>query len=435
MTKQAAQDKLTRALEDENRRLKRAVRELSILNDLARAIGASLDFQHVISTITSRSVRAVRAEQGVITLIDRHADQDMRTLVRTIAGADRRQALHLEESLLGWIQIHKRPLLIDDPESDGRFPGVTWDASIRSILCVPLLVRSELTGVLAVYNRRGDGGFTEEDQRLLSIVAAQSAQIVENARLYEEERALRRVEDEIRLASEIQAGLLPKAPPVLPGYDIAGASFPAEVVGGDYFDFITGTDRGGLAICLGDVSGKGLSAALLMANLQATIRGQALLDLPPAECVEHANALLARSTDPDKFATFFYGILDPNEHVLAYSNAGHDPPLLVSRRRGVLRLETGGLVLGFLDETPYEEASVAIAPGDLLVAYSDGVTEAMDGADEPFGAERLIALLENSLEKPVDAVVGSVVAAVRQHAGDAPQSDDITVVAVKREGT
>lgn len=435
MRRQIAQDDLTRALEDENRRLKRAVQELSILNDLASAIGASLDFQHVISTITSRSVRAVRAEQGVITLIDRHADQDMRTLVRTIAGPDERQALHLEESLLGWIQIHKRPLLMNDPGDDGRFPGVRWDPAIRSVLCVPLLVRSELIGVLTAYNRRGGRDFTEEDQRLLSIVAAQSAQIVENARLHEEERALRRVEDEIRLASEIQTGLLPKSPPCVPGYEIAGASFPAEVVGGDYFDFISGTHGGAVAICLGDVSGKGLSAALLMANLQATIRGQALLNLPPGECVTHANALLARSTDPEKFATFFYGVLDPQEHVLAYSNAGHDPPLLVSRQKGVSRLETGGLVLGFLDQSAYEEASVPIAPGDLLVAYSDGVTEATNGRDEPFGSERLLGLLEDGLEKPVDEVIASVVAAVREHAGDAPQSDDITIVAVKREGT
>jgi sigma-B regulation protein RsbU (phosphoserine phosphatase) len=433
VTRQVDQNDATRALEDENRRLKRAVQELSILNDLASAIGASLDFQHVISTITSRSVRAVRAEQGVITLIDRQADQDMRTLVRTIAGPDERQALHLEESLLGWIQIFKRPLLINDPGSDNRFPGVRWDPSIRSVLCVPLLVRSELTGVLTVYNGRGGGGFSEEDQRLLSIVAAQSAQIVENARLYEEERALRRVEDEIRLASEIQTGLLPKTPPSVPGYEIAGASFPAEVVGGDYFDFIRGTGDGGVAICLGDVSGKGLSAALLMANLQATIRGQALLDLPPRESVTHANALLARSTDPEKFATFFYGVLDPREHLLTYSNAGHDPPLLLSPRTGVSSLETGGLVLGFLDHSSYEEASVPIGPGDLLVAYSDGVTDAVDGSDEPFGGERLLELLKESLKKPVDDVIDGVVAAVRQHAGEAPQSDDITIVAVRRE--
>jgi sigma-B regulation protein RsbU (phosphoserine phosphatase) len=432
--RQTAQDDLVRVLEDENRRLKRAVQELSVLNDLASAIGASLDFQHVISTITSRSVRAVRAEQGVVTLVDRLADQDMRTLVRTITGPDQRQALHLEESLLGWIQIHKRPLLINDPGGDGRFPGVRWDPSVRSVLCVPLLVRSELIGVLTVYNRSGAAGFSEEDQRLLSIVAAQSAQIVENARLYEEERALRRVQDEIRLASEIQTGLLPKAPPVVPGYEIAGASFPAEVVGGDYFDFITGTDRDPVAVCLGDVSGKGLSAALLMANLQATIRGQALLRLSPARCLKHANALLARSTDPEKFATFFYGLLDPHEHVLTFSNAGHDPPLLVSRRTGLSRLETGGLVLGFLDQAEYEEDTVAIAPGDLLVAYSDGVTEATDGRDEPFGSERLLKVLEDSRDRPVEDVIGNIVAAVGRHTGDAPQSDDITIVAVKREG-
>ncbi len=422
------------SLEEDNRRLKRAVEELSILNDLARAIGASHDSEHITSTIVRRSLRAVRAEQGVITLVDRQASRDMKTLVRTMAGSHDRQAFHLEGSLLGWMQLNKRPLLMNDPESDVRFPGVRWDESIRSLLCVPLLVKSELTGVLAVYNKRGADGFTEEDQRLLSIVAAQSAQVVESARLYEEEQNLLHMREEVRLASEIQLKLLPKIPPRVPGYDIAGSSIPAEIVGGDYFDFIP-VDENRLAVCLGDVSGKGLAAAVLMANLQATVRGQTLLRLPPAECVGHVNTLLSRSTDAHKFATFFYAILDSERHELSYCNAGHDPPLLAGRGRSPSLLETGGLVLGFLDPVSYEEEVIALDPGDLLVVYSDGITDATDDRDVPFGTERLSEALDRGRGETAAALIERIVSAVREHAGPQPQSDDMTLVVLKREET
>jgi sigma-B regulation protein RsbU (phosphoserine phosphatase) len=319
----------TRAGGSDVKKLRRAVRELSILNDLASEIGASLDSEHITSTIVRRSVRAVGAEQGIVILHDRFGEKDMRTLTRTFAGHATGAALHIEESLLGWMQINKRPLLLNRPREDERFTGVAWDDAIRSLLCVPLLVKSELIGVLAVFNRRGSSGFDEDDQRLLTILAAQSAQIVENARLHEHEEALLRMQEELRLASEIQLGLLPNEAPVVPGYDF------------------TPLDRGRLAICLGDVSGKGLSAALLMASLQTAIRAQILLDLPPGQCLANSNTLLARSTDPHRFATCFFAVLDPHQHRVLYSSAGHDPPLLLSSAGRAERLETAGLVLGF----------------------------------------------------------------------------------------
>jgi len=431
---QPATDSGLRALEEENRRLRRAVRELSVLNDLAREIGASLDSQHIMSTIITRSLRAVRAEQGVITLIDRHADDGMRTLVRTEAGPHGGQALHVEESLLGWMQLNKRPLLIGDPPADDRFPGVRWDETVRSILCVPLLMKSELTGALTVFNKKGTDGFNEDDQRILSIVASQSAQVVENARLHEEEESLRRMEEELRLASEIQLGLLPDTAPRVPGYDIAGASVPAEMVGGDYFDFIR-IDESRVAICVGDVSGKGLSASLLMANLQATIRAQALVQLHPQACLENANVLLSRSTDPHKFATCFYAVLDADAHRLLHSNAGHEPPLLVSADGETDTLSAGGLVLGFVEPLEYEEASVDMNPGDVLVVYSDGITDATDADDVPFGERRLRELVTGGRSDSAAGLIESIFEAVRQHEGEPGQFDDMTLVVVKREGT
>lgn len=420
---------------DDVRRLRRAVRELSVLNELASEIGASLDSEHITSTIIRRSLRAVHGEQGVITLIDRPGGRtDARTLVRTMTGKSMGQALHVEESLVGWMLLNKKPLLVDSPHEDERFSGVRWDESVRSILCVPLLVKSELTGILTIFNKIGAAAFNEDDQRLLSIVAAQSAQVIDNARLYEEEETLRRMREEVRLATEIQQGLLPKRDPVVSGYTIAGASVPAEAVGGDYFDFIR-VDDDRLAVCLADVSGKGLSAALLMANLQATIRAQALARRDPTACLKYSNALLCQSTDAHKFATCFYAVLETDRHVVRYSNAGHDPPLLVTDGEPPARLETGGIVLGFLESLEYGEAEIAMGPGDVLVIYSDGVTEAVDDNDEPFGEERLGSIIEDERGSSAGQVLDRIFDAVRDHAGERGQADDITVVVVRRDAS
>ena len=421
-----------RRLEEENQRLKRAVQELSVLNELASDIGASLDSEHIMSTIIRRSLRSVRAEQGVISLVDRDSGDEMKTLVRTAALSDDEHSFHLESSLLGWVHLNKRPLIVNDPKNDARFRGVVWESTIRSVLCVPLLIKSELTGVLTVYNKIDEDGFTEGDQRLLAIVAAQSAQVVDNARLYEEEQAFRRVQEELALAADIQLALLPDSAPEVVGYDIAGATIPAQQVGGDYFDFVC-EDPDAIAFCVGDVSGKGLTASLLMANLQATVRSQALMQLSPAECLTLANRLLSKSTDPDKFATLFYGVLDTQLHRITYANAGHFPPLVVPSDGKPSFLGSGGIVLGFIDPAEYEESALDLQPGDVLVVYSDGITEAVNADDDQFEEERLAAVVAEHSNARAASIVERIMEAVRTHAGECEQSDDMTVIVVKRE--
>ncbi len=421
------------ALREENLQLKRALEELSILNELARAISASLDSEDIIEKIVRRSVRAVDAEQSVITLIDHRSgsDDEMKTLVRAMRTSGAHERFHLNQNLLGWMHLHKKPLLTNDPKSDERFRGVRWEESINSLVCVPLMVKSELIGVLTVYNKKGESKFSEEDQRLLGIIAAQSAVVIENARLYEEEKALTLMQEQIRLARQIQVDLLPKEPPKVPGYEIAGISIPAQQVGGDYFDFIS-LDDTKVAVCLGDVSGKGLPASLLMANLQATLRGQAVMNATAGECTASSNRLLYGSTDPEKFATLFYGILDSKKHELIYCNAGHENPMLFSGSDEPVRLATGGLVLGVTDGFPFQEEVVCLERDDLLVIFSDGVSEAVTVEDEQFGDHKLIDFIKTLKHEPPAVIVDRIVDAVREHTGDAPQMDDITLVVLKR---
>jgi serine phosphatase RsbU (regulator of sigma subunit) len=416
---------------EENRRLKRAVEELSILNDLARAIGASVNLQDIMRTIIHRSIRAIHADQGVITLVDHRSHDVMKTLVRTMASSSQSPQYHFSQSLLGWMHLNKKPLTINDPRTDERFRGVQWDESIRSLLCVPMMVKSTLVGVLTVYNKRDGASFTEEDQRLLAIIAGQSAQIVENARLYEEEQALQRMKEEVRLAATIQMDLLPKTPPVVPGYDIAGVSIPAQLVGGDAYDFIP-VDETQIAICLADVSGKGLPASLLMANVQATLRGQTLTSSTSAICVQRANRLLHQSTSSDKFVTLFYSRLETSTNILTYCNAGHDNPFLFSGNGAPRRLGTGGLVLSIMEDFPYEEEQVHLSPGDVVVIYSDGITEAVDLSQAQFGESRIESVVSSRRSLSASGIIDSIVSAVREHAGNAPQADDMTIVVIKR---
>jgi sigma-B regulation protein RsbU (phosphoserine phosphatase) len=418
-------------LEEENRRLKRAVEELSILNDLGRAISASLDSQEIMQTIIRRSLRAVNAEQGVITLVDEQASQPMKTLVRTMVSSSDHEQFQVSQALLGWMHLNKKPLLLNEPKTDDRFRGVKWDQSVESLLCVPLIVKSELKGALTVFNKRGKEKFTEEDQRLLAIIAVQSGQVIETARLYEEEKAFAKMQEEVRLASKIQSELLPKSTPRIDGYEVAGRSIPAQVVGGDYFDFIPVEDNR-LAICLGDVSGKGLPASLLMANLQATLRGQSFLTTSPKDCLIRSNKLLYHSTSSEKFATLFYAYLDTKNHTLSYSNAGHDFPFLYSESDTPKRLKSGGIMLGAFEDFAFEEDTVPLNSGDVLIISSDGISEAMNANHEQFGEQRLQAIVTNNRSASPNEIIDKVISAVRVHAGSYPQSDDMTLIVLKR---
>lgn len=419
-------------LSKENERLRSAVEELSILNDIAAAIGSTSSLDRIIELIVHKCIKHLKVEQATITLLD--ASRNGAQFHTMIRGADTSHEIlpyRLDAELTGWMLKHQKPLIVNDLESDERFqmkdPGAV---AVRSVLSAPLLVKGRIIGLLNLFNKRS-GDFADADARLLGIIAAQSAQIIENARLAAEEQALKLMQEEMRLACKIQMDLLPKTPPAVPGYDIAGTSIPAKLVGGDYFDFI-GIDERSIALCVGDVSGKGMPAALLMANLQATLRAQIVMHRRPKECLERSNALLFRSTDADKFATLFYGVLDFDAHRFTYANAGHNYPLLARVGCEPTRLDVGGLVLGCLETFEYGEGAIDLAPGDLLLVYSDGITESTNADDEEYGEERLRALLRGQCRRTAPEIIDTVVASVRNHAGGAAQSDDMTLLVIRR---
>lgn len=421
-------------LEKENKRLKRAVDELSILNELAREIGGASDSQAVMQKIISRSLRALHGGQGTIILVDENQKSSSQTLVRSMVSSTSHQPFHMNQALLGYIILHKKPLLLANPQKDSRFVGVQWEGDIENILCVPLIIKSHVIGILTLLNKKGGDPFTEDDQRLLTIIAGQSAQVIENARLYEEEQKLLLMQEQLRLAYEIQIGLLPKSVPNITGYELAGISLPAQVVGGDYYDFINIED-GRLAVCLGDISGKGLPAAMLMANLQATIRAQTLEACSPSICLKRSNKLMHQSTDPQTFATFFYGVLDPQYHHFHYSNAGHDSPILFSAQKEPQLIKESGIPLSFLNDFDYPENTIILEPDDMLLVYSDGITEAMNDKEKEYGIEKIIECVDKNNQLSPKDIIQKLVESVKDYTGDQPQMDDMTILIVKRSAT
>jgi len=333
----------------------------------------------------------------VILLVAADEFNPSHTLVRSMISSNKNEPLHLNQNLIGWMQINKKPLLMNDPKNDQRFQNVKWDPTIRSVLSAPLMAKSRLIGILTVYNKLNENssGFTESDQRLLSIIAAQSAQVVENARLYEEEKTLQFVRRELELASDIQKKMLPSSAPDIEGYRLSGKNLTAQSVGGDYYDFIRIDDHR-WAFCLGDISGKGLPASLLMSNLQAILRGQALHLSEPSEILKCANHQLYQSTSPEKFATLFLGILDSSSATLTYSCAGHEYPFLFKNNGSYLRLKSGGVPLAVLDHHDFLQDTIQLEKGDCVFVYSDGITDNMDENDEQYGEDRLQELLMNS---------------------------------------
>ncbi|MBN2000427.1 SpoIIE family protein phosphatase [candidate division KSB1 bacterium] len=246
------------------------------------------------------------------------------------------------------------------------------------------------------------------------------------------EEKIARQEAEIKLAANIQKDLLPGAAPQLKDYEIAGKNIAAKLIGGDYYDFIQPEEHS-LVIALGDVCGKGLPASLLMANTQATIRGQAYMGDPANVCLQRSNTFLFHSTDSKTFVSLFYCILDIQNHILKYANAGQNPPLHFSPGKNPVFLQNRGLVLGALQNVEYDESETTIKNGDVLVLYSDGICEAMNEDNEEFGEQRLIEIVTLYKEAPAAHILGKILSTIDLFTRGVAQHDDMTLVIIKRK--
>ena len=295
---------------------------------------------------------------------------------------------------------------------------------------VPMVVQGEVRGVLLVgasLQRTLDA----EDIEYLASLANLAVTSLENARLLDEMIEKKRMEEDLRIAAEIQRGLLPERLPEISGYEIAACTIPSQQVGGDCYDVIDLED-GRVLVSIADVSGKGTPASLLMANVQAAVRALSRIDLPLPELTARINDVIYQNTAVDKFITAFFGILDTRTGTFTYVNAGHNHPYLFGARE-IVALDRGGLILGVMPSVvPYEEGSVRMEPGDLLLLYTDGVSECLNPEREEYGEERLRALFSGSRDVSAAEAVDRTQQDLLGFARGAQQSDDITMLAIHR---
>ena len=333
---------------------------------------------------------------------------------------------------------------LDDPNSwVYRRPGVSEEErrqlqQLGSELLLPISARDHLLGFVSLSEKRSEAPYSSSDLRLLKSVSVQTGLALENARLTAtiayEVAAREKLGRELEIAREVQQRLFPQSLPQIAGLAYSGACRPALGVGGDYYDFLA-LPAGRLGIALGDVSGKGIAAALMMASLQASLRAEAMRasdDL--AGMIGAVNRLVFDASTSNRYATFFYAQYDPSERMLSYVNAGHNPPMLFRGNgsvRQILRLEIGGTVVGLMEQFPFQQGTLSLEAGDLLVLYTDGVSEAMDPADEEWGEERMMEAIERCHSRSAAEMIEYVMAAADAFVSGAPQHDDMTLVVIR----
>jgi serine phosphatase RsbU (regulator of sigma subunit) len=312
-------------------------------------------------------------------------------------------------------------------------------ASLDAVLSVPLILSAgqaegedRVLGVMTMAGKPSGEIFTAGDAKLLSTIATQAAIAIHNSRLVEALREAERVRQEMEIAASIQRSLLPDQPPQIPGVELAGRCLPAANVGGDYYDFLT-DDTGRLSLLIADVSGHSVGSALMMAMARSILRREMSLGKSPAAVLADTNtAMLADLTNASLFITVFCARYDPATRELTFANGGHNPPLLWrAAEKQIAELDSDGMIVGILNNVQYEERTVTLGPGDVLVLYTDGVIEARSPEGEQLGEDRLQALLTEYNALPPHALAEQVYEAVNQHMQGTAQQDDITLLVLK----
>ncbi len=424
---------LVEELQKENQRLKKTVEDLSTINQLAQIISSTMPVNQILSKVVDVSVKAIKAEQGTISLLDEKQTADpFKTLIRKVDVSGPQGQYRLDDHLSGWMLKNRKPLMINDLSQDPNFRGYQpVNQNIRSILSVPLMCKGKLIGVVNLFNKKDGGEFTPDDQRLFSIIASQSAQVIENARLYEKEKDLQRYEHELELARDIQEGLIPKKLPETKRLDIASYFNPAAQVGGDYFDYFNlGEEQ--IGIVMADVSGHGASAALVMTMVKGIIHAIAHEFKSPDSLLKELNAIINQIGPREKFVTMTFLVFDMKTSRLRFSNAGHNPLLFQSHqsKKGEM-LPLRGPALGLSKLSVYQEKEVSLHAGDLILIYTDGVTEAFNEKGEMFEETRLLQAAEAAAAMRAAEIIDHVKSAVLKFTNKAPQSDDMAMIAVK----
>jgi len=414
--------------------LQRQNRVLAILSKAASELVVHRPLGELFDLVLDLLLEAVAAERGAILLLE--GDPSV-PLIKASTSRLGEPLTRVSRSIARRAIEDRVSLLIPNVLDDVRFQGEDsiLAAGIRTAMVAPLWFTAagegtdSVIGLVYVDSLQHSHSFGEDDLRVLTALANVAAAKIENVRLLEESLEKRRMEEDMRMAAEIQTGLLPRGAPDIPGYELNGINQPCRTVGGDYYDFAT--EDGSVYVALGDVSGKGTGAALLMTVLRAAVRGHWMED-SLADAVARINRTVCQNVPSNKFVTFFVARLDPASGKITYVNAGHNPPLLVREDGEVELLTEGGIVLGLFEGLSYDAGSVEMRPGDTLLAYSDGVTETWSPEGDEFGEDKLTALVVERRDLDAQSLQDAILQEIERFEAGAGATDDRTLVVLRR---
>ena len=406
---------------------------LALISKVGVTLLSSSSLEDTLEQIVSLVFEAVPADRCLLMMRDEHSEEMKVAVARLRDRVGAIGEIRVSRNVMDEVVMRGKSVLTSDAQHDPRFAsGTVVLQGVRSVLAVPLGVSEKVFGIIYADSPIAEGRFTEDHLKVLTTLASVAAIRVENARLVEARFQQERLERELQLAMEIQQRFQPTAPPVVTGYEFQGISFPCYEIGGDYYDFIQRED-GRLVIALGDVSGKGTAAALLMSSLHASIHAQTGSHDSLVETISAVNRYLADNIPSNRFVTLFYAELDPESGALSFLNAGHNPPLIVHAAGTVEQLASGGLPLGIKANAEYREGRTTLQRGDVLVIYSDGVTEAASPSGEEFGPTRLYEVVSRNVDSSAAGIRDRIESALTKFSQGTQAADDITLVIVKRQ--
>ena len=411
----------------------KTIKQLSALFEATRLLNSTLDLAELLELILKIARAEVNADRGTVYLVDK----ERRQIWSIVAMGLEKQEIRLPfgTGVAGTVAASGHPINVEDAYKLACFDPSTDQKTgyhTKSLLCLPIRHKGgEIVGVIQLLNQTIDGRFTVEDQDFLEKLSGHMAMALENARLHRAALEKQRMERELEMARGIQRSLLPDAPPTIPGYELAVSNTPCFEVGGDYYDFLSLGPQT-LLLVIADVEGKGVSSALVMSNLQATLRAL-VTHLHSLEVLALSlNEMICNDTKSKKFLSIFLGLLDTRRNGLHYINAGHVPPVIVNGETGEYQLlQAGGTVVGLFPDSEYQRGSAKLKPGDILVLCTDGITEPCNLEEEEYGSERLAECVSRNRQKTADQIVDAVHRDVDEFSFGGVHTDDKVLMLLK----
>ena len=398
------------------------------LAEVSQRVSASLDLDELLDVIIDALRSLIPYDAAGIYLLDRSSQEIQRMVVYGYEiNVDQNEILNVGRAAREIVNQQASAIILNDLEPHPAFLNAR--SAARSAMAAPILSNKRLIGVFTLESDEQDI-YTRSDLALFEKFTHQVALSIEKAQLYRALLDKKRLEQELSIAREIQLSFLPAKPPQLNGFEVAGLNIPSRLVSGDYYDFIRIVE-GQWGLVVGDVSGKGIPSSLIMASFRACLLAEIRNNYAIRTIMAKVNQLLWESTDDHQFVTAFYGVLDEQRHILTYCNAGHNPVILIRADGSALRLETGGLILGAFSDSVYWENFVQILPDDLLLLYTDGVTEIYNEAEEEYGVDRLQSLATLNRHRTAKEITLLVKDQILDFAADKTPQDDFTLVVLK----